>query len=143
MALLKTPRVVNCSQAQLNRQIKLKDALLTCICFTAIGLFNVGLCWEERSAMVEQLTWELQNQLMLNRSQALSIKKINYEFYDELTNLCREKYENSDLDEKISRLVSLKNKKIMKILNEDQQLKWLKTCAGRSEKINLEDSDRY
>lgn len=93
--------------------------------------------------MVEQLTWELQNQLMLNRSQALSIKKINYEFYDELTNLCREKYENSDLDEKINRLISLKNKKIMKILNEDQQLKWLKNCAGRSEKINLEDPDRY
>ncbi|MBA4054068.1 MAG: hypothetical protein C0490_05090 [Marivirga sp.] len=127
----------------MNRQTKLKDALLACICFTIIGLFNVGLYWEERSAVVEQITWELQNQLTLSRSQALSIKKINFEFYDEVTNLTGARYKKEKLNETIIKLIALKNKKIMKILNEDQQLKWLKTCSGASETTNLRGPDLY
>lgn len=115
----------------------MKDALLTCICFTIIGLLNAGLCWEERSAVVEQVTWELQNQLKLSRSQAVSIKTINYEFYDELTNVSRGITKTDQLNETINKLITRKNKKIMKILNEDQQLKWLKTCSGRLEQVNL------
>lgn len=121
----------------------MKDALLTCICFTLIGLFNVGLCWEERSAAVEQVTWELQNQLTLSRSQAVSIKKINYEFYDELTNVSRGTIKTDKLNETINKLITRRNKKIMKILNEDQQLKWLKTCSGRLEQSNLMEIEHY
>jgi predicted nucleic acid-binding OB-fold protein len=131
------------SPYQLNTTIKLKEALLTCICFTIIGLLNVGMYWEERSAVVEQVTWELENQLILTRSQAVSIKKINYEFYDELTNLAATTSKNDQLNEVINKLIAHRNKKIMKILNEDQQIKWAKTCSGRLEQATLMEMDHY
>lgn len=117
----------------MKRQNNLKDALFTCICFTAIGLFNVGLCWEERSAIVEQVTWELQHQLKLSRPQAASIKKINYDFYDAIENLSRHRKAGAGFQAEVNHLIILKNKRIMKVLNEDQQLKWLKNCSVRAE----------
>lgn len=114
----------------LNQHSNFREALCACLCFTFIGLFNVGLRWEERSAIVKQITWELQSQLTLSESQTLRIMEINYEFYDAISKVPDLKYgEYEMVDEKINHLITLKNKKIMKILNEDQQLKWLKSYS--------------
>lgn len=103
----------------------MKEALCACLCFTAIGLFNVGLHWGERSSIVEQVTWELQSQLTLSESQTAQVLKINYEFYDDaLAMHGRRNTEHKIFQEWINHLVMVKNKKIMKILNTEQQMKW-------------------
>lgn len=105
---------------------------MACFGISIIGLFNLGLHWEERHAFVENVTWELQSQLTLSESQMQMIMKINYEFYDAVSNAQKEQTEESILDEEISRLIVDKNKKIMKVLNEDQQREWLKRHLHRS-----------
>lgn len=107
---------------------------MACIGFSIIGLFNLGLRWEERNAFVENITWELQSQLTLSKSQALEIMEINYEFYDAVSNVQRHQPKYEILDDEINRLIVDKNTKIMKVLNEDQQQEWLKSHQHRSHK---------
>lgn len=98
-----------------------------------IGLFNLGLHWEARTAFVENITWELQSQLTLSRSQTLKIMEINYDFYDEISKVSNgDDFENKIIDDQISRLISDKNRKIMNVLNEDQQLKWVRSYLLRN-----------
>jgi len=108
------------------KNLNLKEALLACLGFSMIGLFNLGFHFEERTAFVENITWELQSQLTLSESQTLKIMEINYEFYDAVSNM-----EKQGADEQITRLISDKNRKIMKILNKDQQKEWLKSHLNR------------
>ena len=110
----------------MNTQPNLKEALIACVGFSIIGFFNLGLNWEERTAFVENITWELQSQLTLSKSQALKIMEINYEFYDAVSNI-----KQQGTDEQVTRLISDKNRKIMKVLNEDQQREWLKSHLNR------------
>ena len=104
----------------------LKEALLASLGFSVIGLFNLGFHWEERSSFVENITWELQNQLTLTRSQTQRIMEINYEFYDAVSCM-----EHSGTEQQLPKLISDKNKKIMNVLNEDQQREWLKSRLSR------------
>ena len=108
------------------KHLNLKEALLACLGFSVIGLFNLGFHWEERTAFVENITWELQSQLTLSESQTLKIMEINYEFYDAVSNM-----KQQGTDAQITRLISDKNIKIMKVLNEDQQQEWLKSHLNR------------
>ena len=110
----------------MKKNLNLKEALLACLGFSIIGLFNLGFHFEERTAFVENITWELQSQLTLSESQTLKIMEINYEFYDEVSNL-----ERKGTDEQITRLINDKNRKIMNVLNEDQQREWLKSHLNR------------
>ena len=118
----------------MKRQPNLKEALIACLGFSIIGLFNLGLHWEERNAFVENITWELQSQLTLSKSQTQMIMQINYEFYDAVSDAQKQQREESVLDEEINRLIVDKNKKIMKVLNEDQQREWLKSHLQRPHK---------
>jgi hypothetical protein len=52
--------------------------------------------------------------------------EINYEFYDAVSNM-----KQQGTDEQVTRLISDKNRKIMKVLNEDQQREWLKSHLNR------------
>lgn len=97
-----------------------KESLCVCLCFSVIGFLNIGLIREERSAIVEQLTWELKCQLALNESQTREILQINYEYYDRISGVTGTTIPN---------VIRQKNKQIMKILNEDQQVIWQKTCS--------------
>ena len=106
----------------MKKHLNLKEALLACLGFSIIGLFNLGFNWEERSAFVENITWELQSQLTLTKSQTQKIMEINYEFYDAVSTM-----EHRDTEEQLNRLISDKNKKIMEVLSEDQQQEWLKS----------------
>ena len=99
---------------------------MACLGFSIIGLVNLGFHWEERTAFVENITWELQSQLTLSKSQTLKIKEINYEFYDAVSRM-----EKQGTDEHINQLIDDKNRKIMKVLNEDQQQEWLKSHLQR------------
>lgn len=110
----------------MKKHLNLKEALLACLGFSVIGLFNLGFHWEERTAFVENITWELQSQLTLSESQTLKIMEINYEFYDAVSNM-----KQQGTDEQVTRLISDKNRKIMKVLNEDQQREWLKSHLNR------------
>jgi hypothetical protein len=69
------------------KKLNLKEALLACLGFCIIGLFNLGFHFEERTAFVENITWELQSQLTLSDSQTLKIMEINYEFYDAVSKM--------------------------------------------------------
>ena len=113
----------------MSTQPNLKEALIACVGFSIIGLFNLGLSWEERTTFVENITWELQSQLTLSKGQARKIMEINYEFYDAVS----EAQQNSDniLPEQINRLIINKNRKIMNVLNEDQQREWLQSHLHR------------
>lgn len=110
----------------MKKKLNLKEALLACLGFSIIGLFNLGFHFEERTAFVENITWELQSQLTLSESQILKIMEINYEFFDEVSNMKRQ-----GADEQITRLINAKNRKIMNVLDEDQQKQWLKSHLNR------------
>jgi len=110
------------------QQPNLKEAMLACLCFTVIGLFNVGLHWEDRAAFVENITWELQSQLTLSREQTMKILEINYAFYDAISSVQKKNEKGHHLSEEhIHYLIATKNKEIMNVLNKDQQLKWQKS----------------
>ncbi len=111
-------------------QPNLKEALIACIGFTIIGLFNLGLNCEERTAFVENITWELQSQLALSKSQAQKIMEINYEFYDAVSN-AQQDTDDKILPEQINLLIIDKNRKIMNVLNEDQQREWQQSHLHR------------
>ncbi len=110
----------------MKKNLNRKEALLACLGFSIIGLFNLGFHFEERTAFVENITWELQSQLTLSESQILKIMEINYEFFDEVSNMKRQ-----GADEQITRLINAKNRKIMNVLDEDQQKQWLKSHLNR------------
>ncbi len=110
----------------MKKNLNLKEALLACLGFSIIGLFNLGFHFEERTAFVENITWELQSQLTLSESQILKIMEINYEFFDEVSNMKRQ-----GADEQITRLINAENRKIMNVLDEDQQKQWLKSHLNR------------
>ena len=112
---------------QVKKHPNLKEALLACLGFSIIGLFNLGFRWEERTAFVENITWEIQSQLTLSKSQRLKIMEINYEFYDAVSRV-----EQRGAEEQITRLIGDKNRKIMNILNEDQKKEWLKSHLNRT-----------
>ena len=109
----------------------LKEALIACLGISIIGFFNLGLNWEERTTFVENITWELQSQLTLSKSQALKIMEINYEFYDAVSD-AQQDTEDNILPEQINRLIIDKNRKIMNVLNEDQQREWLQSHLHRT-----------
>lgn len=111
-------------------QPNLKEALIACLGFSIIGLFNLGLNREERTSFVENITWELQSQLTLSKSQALKILEINYEFYDAV-NDAQQDADDNILPEHINRLIIDKNIKIMNVLNKDQQREWLQSHLHR------------
>ena len=111
-------------------QPNLKEAFIACLGFSIIGFFNLGLNWEERTAFVENITWELQSQLTLSKSQAIKIMEINYEFYDAVSNAQQDTKDNI-LPEQINQLIIDKNRKIMNVLNEDQQREWLQSYLRR------------
>ena len=54
--------------------------------------------------------------------------EINYEFYDAISKAEQQNTKYDVIDDQINRLIMAKNKKIMSILNEDQQRQWLKSC---------------
>jgi hypothetical protein len=114
-------------------QSNLKEAMIACLGFSIIGLFNLGLNCEERTAFVENITWELQSQLTLTKSQAQKIMEINYEFYDAVSNAQQDTDDNI-LPEQINLLIIDKNRKIMNVLNEDQQREWLQSHLHRPTK---------
>ncbi|HEY5915943.1 MAG TPA: hypothetical protein VIU13_01010 [Chryseolinea sp.] len=114
----------------MNTQPNLKEALIACVGFSIIGFFNLGLNWEERTAFVENITWELQSQLTLSKGQALKIMEINYEFYDAVSD-AQQDSDNNILPEQINRLIIDKNRKIMNVLNKDQQREWLQSHLHR------------
>ena len=105
---------------------------MACVGFSIIGLLNLGLSWEERTAFVETITWELQSQLALTKGQTTKIKEINYEFYDAVVCL-----QQQGTDEQIDKLINDKNTKILKVLSADQQQEWLKSHCKRSQEILL------
>jgi hypothetical protein len=113
------------------RQPNLKEALFACLGFSIIGLFNLGFHWEERTAFVENITWELQSQLALSQSQTIKIMEINYEFYDAVSNVRQENVNDLILDKQINKLIMEKNRKIMGVLNEEQQREWMKNYLQR------------
>jgi len=115
----------------LKRQPNLKEALIACLGFSIIGLLNLGFHWEERTAFVENITWELQSQLTLSKSQTQQIMEINYEFYDAIAQIQQQSTQHDALDERINLLIIDKNRKIMSVLNEDQQREWLKGYVQR------------
>jgi hypothetical protein len=115
----------------LKKQPNLKEALIACLGFSIIGLVNLGFHWEERTAFVENITWELQNQLTLSKSQTQKIMEINYEFYDAISKVQQQSSKHAVLDEQINLLITDKNRKIMSVLNEDQQREWLKGYVQR------------
>lgn len=107
--------------------------MIACLGFSLIGLFNLWLHWEERTAFVENITWELQSQLTLSKSQTQQIMEINYEFYDAISNAQEQSTKLKTIDEQIDILIIDKNRKIMSILNEDQQREWLKGYLQRAQ----------
>ena len=109
----------------LNLNTTWRESLCVCLCFSVIGFINVGLHKEERSAFVAQLTWELKCQLALNENQTKKIMEINYEYYDMISGLNGKTIPN---------VIRQKNKQILKILNQDQQLLWLKNCGDGMER---------
>ena len=112
----------------MKQQPNLKEAMLACLCFTVIGLCNAGLHWEDRTTFVENVTWELQSQLTLSHEQTLKILEINYAFYDAVSSAQKNNAKGHELtEEHIHFLIATKNKEIMNVLNEDQQLKWQKS----------------
>ena len=115
----------------MKRQPHLKEALIACLGFSLIGLFNLWLHWEERASFVENITWELQSQLTLSKTQTQEIMKINYEFYDAISKAEQQNTKYNIIDEQINLLIVAKNRKIMSILNEDQQRQWLKGYLQR------------
>jgi hypothetical protein len=115
----------------LKRQPNLKEALIACLGFSIIGLFNLGFHWGERTAFVENITWELQSQLTLSKSQTQKIMEINYEFYDAISNAQKQSSKHDVLEERINLLIIDKNRKIMSVLNEDQRREWLKGYVQR------------
>ena len=117
----------------MKKHLNLKEALLACLGFSIIGLFNLGFNWEERSAFVENITWELQSQLTLTKSQTQKIMEINYEFYDAVSNAQQDTDDNI-LPEQINLLIIDKNRKIMNVLNENQQREWLQSHLHRPTK---------
>ena len=121
----------------MKRQPNLKEALIACLGFSIIGLLNVGLSWEERTAFVENITWELQSQLTLSKSQTKRIMEINYEFYDAVSIVQQRGIENEILGEQIDLLITDKNRKIMGVLSEDQQREWLKSHLQRPHTDNF------
>jgi hypothetical protein len=52
--------------------------------------------------------------------------EINYEFYDAVSRV-----EQRGAEDQITRLIGDKNRKIMKVLNEDQKKEWLKSHLNR------------
>jgi len=110
------------------RQPNLKEALIACLGFSLIGLFNLWLHWEERASFVQNITWEIQSQLTLSKTQTQKIMEINYEFYDAISKAEQQSSKHNVIDNQINLLIMAKNKKIMSILNEDQQRQWLKSC---------------
>jgi hypothetical protein len=115
----------------LKRQPNLKDALIACLGFSIIGLFNLGFHWEERTAFVENITWELQSQLTLSKSQTQKIMEINYAFYDAISTVQKQSSKHDLVEEQINLLIIDKNRKIMSVLNEDQQREWLNGYVQR------------
>lgn len=99
---------------------------MACVGFSIIGLLNLGLSWEERTAFVEDITWELQSQLALTKGQATKIMEINYEFYDAVSSM-----QHKGTDEQIDKLITDKNSKILNVLSADQQQEWLKSHCKR------------
>lgn len=121
----------------MKRQPNLKEALIACLGFSIIGLLNVGLSWEERTAFVENMTWELQSQLTLSKSQTQRIMEINYEFYDAVSMVQQRNAEKKILGDQIDLLIIDKNRKIMSVLSDDQQREWLKSYLQRPHADNL------
>jgi hypothetical protein len=113
------------------RHPNLKEALTACLGCSLIGLINLGLHWEERTAFVENITWELQSQLTLSKSQTQKIMEINYEFYDAISDVQQQSTDHDIDDEQINLLILDKNKKIMSVLSEAQQCEWLKGYVQR------------
>jgi len=111
-------------------QPNLKEALIACLGFSIIGLFNLGLNCEERTTFVENITWELQSQLTLSQNQAQKIMEINYEFYDAVS-VAQQDTDDNILPEQINLLIIDKNRKIMNVLNEDQQREWQQSHLHR------------
>jgi len=120
-------------------RIQLIEAFGAFLLLTILALTSAWDCYEYtddavREASVTHSTWEFQHLFDLDDDQTTQIKRINYEFYDKVSDAYAEEvFDEPALETKINAIMDSRQERIMKVLNDYQKKKWEGLSLGNSQ----------
>lgn len=97
----------------------MREAFLVFLSLTVIALFNAGLLWEEHKISQQYIGFELTQMLDLTENQLEKIRSIQAAYEIEVSRVGNERIGSTS--ERVNLLIRERNRKIMNVLNEQQQ----------------------
>ena len=107
------------NQLALKSLPNLREAFLVFLSLTVIALFNAGLLWEEHKISQQYINFELTQMLDLTENQLEKIRSIQAAYEIEVSRVGNERIGSTS--ERVNLLMRERNRKIMNVLNEQQQ----------------------
>jgi ligand-binding SRPBCC domain-containing protein len=111
-------------------RIQLIEAFGAFLLLTILAVASAWDCYEYtddavRETSVTHSTWELQHLFDLDDTQTTLIRKINYEFYDKVSDAyAGDMFDDAALEAEINAIMDSRQERIMGVLNEYQKSKW-------------------
>lgn len=119
-------------------RIQLIEAFGAFLLLTILALASAWDCYEYsddavREASVTHSTWEFQHLFDLDDDQTTRVKRINYEFYDKISDAyAGDLFNGAALEAEINAIMDSRQERIMSVLNDYQKSKWDKLSLGQS-----------
>jgi hypothetical protein len=99
--------------------VNLREAFVVFLALSAIACLNAGQIQHQHNTAVKLMNWELTQLLALDKNQMEKIHAINAVYEVALSKLHR--HNNELKQQEVSRLLCERNKRILQVLNHEQQ----------------------